>query len=74
MKRHYPHRFDGPRPLIDVPLCGGKVAYSTFTAARAAAGRTRVDAGDEARLQPYLCRWCHRFHVCNTVAPKRFRR
>lgn len=74
MKPRYPHRFEGPRPLVDVPLCGGKVAYSTFTAARAAAGRTRADSGGEARIQPYLCRRCHRFHVGNTVAPRRFRR
>jgi hypothetical protein len=71
VSRRYPPRFSGGRPLDGVPLCRGKVSYSTWTAATKAAGRTRIDAGEGPALNAFHCRDCGRFHTGNNVLGKR---
>jgi hypothetical protein len=59
------------RPLAGVPLCNGKVSYSTFTAAAKAARRTRDDHGGAGKLNAYHCVRCDRFHAGNNTLGRR---
>lgn len=66
----YP-RSSETRPLDGVPLCNGKVSYSTFTTAAKAARRTRSDHGGAGKLNAYHCSLCGRFHCGNNVLGRR---
>ena len=49
-------------PRSQAASCNGKVGYSTLTQADRAAQRQRR-RHDGARIGPYHCRHCHKFHT-----------